>query len=124
MEIFSHWLDCSAMPKIKIEALLSPEMNPVRVGARIAAMRDTLRLGKAEFADSVGLDRSALTRIERGAEGLGISKAVIISEMYGFGLNYIYRANLNDAPLDLRPQLLVELHRRHALPAQVSPPAP
>lgn len=123
MEIISLLTDCCAMNKSKLESLLSPEMNPLRVGARVAALRETLRLSKSAFADSIGLDRSALTRIERGAEGLGIAKAVLISDIYGFGLNYLYRADLSDAPLHLRPTLLVELHARSALPAQVSPPS-
>lgn len=116
MEIFSAQADASAMKKPRLEMFLSPEMRPERVGARLTAMRETLGLSKAQFADAVGLDRSALTRIEKGEEGLSITKAGIIADLYDFGLNYIYRANLNDTPLNLRPQLLVALHRLRSLP--------
>lgn len=117
MEIFSAQADAAAMKKPRLEMFLSPEMRPERVGARLTAMRETLGLSKAQFADAVGLDRSALTRIEKGEEGLSITKAGIIADLYDFGLNYIYRANLNDTPLNLRPQLLVALHRLRSLPA-------
>lgn len=118
MEFPSNQTDFLAMTKSKLEALLPPEMNPTRVGARVTAMREVLRLAKGKFADSIGLDRSALTRIEKGDEGLGIAKAVIISDIYGFGLNYLYRGDLSDTPLQLRSSLLNELHTLRALPAQ------
>lgn len=120
MENFSLEVQCLAMKKPRLEALLSPEMRPERVGARLTAMREVLHLSKAQFADSVGIDRSALTRIEKGEEGLSVAKAGIIADLYDFGLNYIYRANLNDTPLALRPQLLVELHRLRSLPPDTS----
>lgn len=110
MEKISVRPDIQAMKKPRSEALLSPEMNPERVGQRVTALRETLRLSKAQFADSVGLDRSALTRIENGTEGLGLVKANTIADLYGFGLNYIYRGDLADVPADMRPQLLLELH--------------
>lgn len=100
----------------KIESLLSPEMAPDRVGPRVTAMREALHLSKAQFADSVGLDRSALSRIEKGVDGLGIAKAMTIADLYRFGLNYIYRGDLADVPADIRPALLVELHTIGALP--------
>lgn len=117
MEIFSANADAAPMTKARLETLLSPEMRPERVGARVTAMRETLGLSKAQFADAVGIDRSALTRIEKGEEGLSISKAGMIADLYDFGLNYIYRANINDTPIALRPQLLVELHRLRSLPS-------
>jgi transcriptional regulator with XRE-family HTH domain len=121
MEFFSATAECSTMKPSKLESLLSPEMHPERVGARLTALREALKMQKSQFADSVGIDRSALTRIEKGSEGLGISKAVIISDIYGFGLNYIYKGDLSDVPLDVRPRLLEELHHLGALPAQKLP---
>jgi transcriptional regulator with XRE-family HTH domain len=110
MEKKSAMQDCRPMKPPKIELLLSAEMNPERVGQRVIALRESLRLSKAQFADSIGLDRSALSRIERGAEGLGLIKATTIADLYGFGLNYIYRGDLSDVPEGMRPTLLVELH--------------
>lgn len=100
----------------KIETLLSSEMNPDRVGPRVTAMREALRLSKAQFADSIGLDRSALSRIERGIDGLGIAKAMTIADRYGFGLNYIYRGDLADVPSNTLSTLLLELHALGVLP--------
>lgn len=116
MEIFSLRADGGAMRAPKLETLLSPEMSQDRVGKRVTALRETLRLQKSQFADSIGLDRSALSRIEQGKEGLGLAKAALIADQYRFGLNYIYRGDLNDVPVELRPVLLVELHTVGALP--------
>ena len=118
MDIFSAAAHTQVMKIIDPSALLSPEMSTTRVGSRIAAMREALKMSKAQFADSAGIDRSALSRIEAGRDGLGIQKALIISEIYGFGLNYIYRGDLSDTPISLRVELLNELHRLQALPAQ------
>ena len=118
MEIFSAILNVSHMSKIKPDSLLAPEMSPDRVGRRLTAMRDVLRLQKSQLADSIGLDRSALTRIENGKEGLGLAKANLIADLYGYGLNYLYRGDLNDIPTEARAELLVALHAVRALPAK------
>jgi transcriptional regulator with XRE-family HTH domain len=71
---------------------------PDQVGPRITALREALGLAKHELADSIGLDRSTLTKIEQGKVGLDIAKGEIIATRYGFGLDYIYRGELSDAP--------------------------
>lgn len=91
-------------------ALLSAEMHPDRVGERITAMRMALGQNKAQFADSLTLDRSTLTKVEAGKKGLDIAVAVRIAEMYGFGLDYTYRGILTDAPEALRSELIAALH--------------
>ena len=123
MEIFSAGADAAPMKKPKsntdANALLSPEMRPDRVGIRVTAMREALKMSSAQIADSAGIDRSLWTRIEKGKEGLSIKNAVILSDLYGFGLNYIYRANINDVPLELRPEILNQLHRLRSLPSDL-----
>lgn len=96
------------MKKI-LEKLIESEARPNRVGPRITALRETLALSKAQFADSLALDRSSLTKIEKGEMGLDIAVGVVISERYGVGLDFIYRGRLDDVPVSLRPLLLVNL---------------
>ncbi len=95
--------------RIISESLFDRESNPDKVGRRVAALRETLALSKAELADSIGLDRSSLTKIEAGKAGLDIAMGERIAVLYGVGLDFIYRGDLSDIPLDLRPRLLVEL---------------
>lgn len=89
--------------------LVERESRPERVGPRVTALRETLGMNKADFADSIGLDRSSLTKIEGGNMGLDIAKGELIAAIYGFGLDFIYRGDLSDVPLDLRPNLMVHL---------------
>jgi DNA-binding XRE family transcriptional regulator len=105
---FFHFDQSSAMKNIA-EKLIDRESRPIRVGPRITALRETLRLSKAEFADSIGLNRSSLTKIEKGEMGLDIAMGERVAAIYGFGLDFIYRGDLSDVPLALRPQLLVNL---------------
>ncbi len=108
MEILSIASDYQAMKKL-VESLIHLESRPEKVAPRITAIRETLGLTKAEFADSIHLDRSSLTKIENGKSGLDIAVGEIIAAMYGFGLDFIYRGDLSDVPLDLRPELLKNL---------------
>lgn len=108
MEIFSESCDDSTMKKLA-NMLIPQESRPERVGPRITALRETLGLSKAEFADSISLDRSSLTKIEKGVAGLDIATGETVATIYGFGLDFIYRGDLSDVPLELRPRLMVNL---------------
>ena len=108
MELFSLGCHAVSMKKL-LSALIPSEARPDRVGPRITALRETLKLSKAQFADSIELDRSTQTKVEAGREGLDIARAVAISTVYGVGLDYIYRGDLSDVPLALRPSIIANL---------------
>lgn len=97
------------MPKTLAELLISRESRPDRVGPRIAALREALSMSKSQFADSIGLDRSSMTKVEKGEMGLDIAVGERVAGIYGVGLDYIYRGDLSDVPLSLRPELMVQL---------------
>ncbi len=104
----------SGMKKV-LEKLVDRESRPAQVGPRVTAIRETLGLSKAQFADIVGVDRSSLTKIERGEAGLDIAVGERIAVLYGYGLDFIYRGDLSDVPQNDRPQLMVNLlTARHA----------
>jgi DNA-binding XRE family transcriptional regulator len=110
-----HNMRCKLMKNV-LEKLIPRESQPGRVGPRVTALRETLGLSKAQFADTVGVDRSSLTKIERGEAGLDIAVGERIAVLYGYGLDFIYRGDLSDAPQDSRPQLMVNLlSARHPL---------
>lgn len=92
-----------------VEKLIERESRPERVGPRVTAIRETLHMQKADFADTVGVDRSSLTKIEKGEAGLDIAVGERIAAIYGIGLDFIYRGDLSDVPLDMRPELMVNL---------------
>lgn len=89
--------------------LILRESRPERVGPRITVLREALGISKAAFADSIGLDRSSLSKIEKGKAGLDIATGERIASLYGFGLDFIYRGDLSDTPLPLRPELLRQI---------------
>lgn len=92
-----------------LNKLVPNESRAERVGPRVTALRITLGLSKAELADSIGLDRSTLTKIEKGEAGLDIAKGEAVASIYGFGLDFIYRGDVSDVPDRHRARLLVEL---------------
>lgn len=105
---FFHISESLHMKKLA-ESLIERESRPSRVGPRITALRETLCLSKAQFADSIGLDRSSLTKVEKGDMGLDIAAGERVAALYGFGLDFIYRGDLSDVPLNLRPALMANL---------------
>lgn len=105
---FFYIRESSPMKKLA-EKLIERESRPDRVGPRITALRETLTLSKAQFADSIGLDRSSLTKVEKGEMGLDIAAGERVAVIYGFGLDFIYRGDLTDVPQSLRPMLMVNL---------------
>lgn len=105
-----HCAHVAHMKKLA-EQLIDRESRPDRVGPRVAAIRETLALTKAELADQIGLDRSSMTKVEKGEMGLDIAMGERIAVIFGFGLDFIYRGDLADVPQPLRPSLMVNLLR-------------
>lgn len=96
--------------KLLAAAVLSPEMHPSRVGERVTALRMALGLSKAELADAIEYDRSTLSKVEKGDKGLDLIVGSKIAERYGFGLDFIYRGQLTDAPEEFRSRVISTLH--------------
>ncbi len=95
-------------------AMLSAEMHPERVGLRVTALRTCLGLSKAQLADSLEVDRSTLTKVEAGTRGLDILIGARIADLYGFGLDFIYRGVITDAPEPMRAAVMSAIHRAQA----------
>jgi transcriptional regulator with XRE-family HTH domain len=108
MDVFSIQPESTAM-KTLLESAVNRKSRPDMVGPRITALRESLAMSKAQFADSLDLDRSSLTKIEVGKAGLDILIAERIAVIYGVGLDFIYRGILSDAPLDLRTKILAKV---------------
>ncbi|MEY8117627.1 helix-turn-helix domain-containing protein [Falsihalocynthiibacter sp. BN13B15] len=79
--------------------------HPVLVGERLAALRNHYKLNKADFADSVGIDRSSYTKIENGTKPLKADMAYIIAEKWGISMDFIYRGRLTELPKNLADAL-------------------
>ncbi len=108
MEVFSADGQNLSMRRA-LNALLLPQMRPDEVGKRVTAIRQTLAMNKKQFAEAAGVDPSSLTKIEKGEAGLDILVGARIAELYGFGLDFIYRGELDDVPLDHRSTVKMRL---------------
>ena len=105
MELFSTEAHTHRMKNI-LGKLIERQSHPDKVGPRVTALREALDLAKSEFADSIELDRSSLTKIEKGQAGLDIAVAEKIAAFYGCGLDYIYRGDFADLPRDLQAKVV------------------
>lgn len=113
MEIFSACSQSQPMKKL-VASLIERRSHPDQVAPRVFAIREHLGMTKSEFADAVGVDRSSLTKIEKGQAGLDIAVAERIATLYGFGLDFIYRGELGDVPQDQRPNILSLMYSHRA----------
>lgn len=108
MENISTLRHTNVMAKI-VNLLLPADSRPPAVGRRVTALRMALKLKPAEFADSIQVDRSSLTKIEKGTAGLSLRSGMFLRQLYGVGLNFIYMGDLSDLPFDLRGPVMQNL---------------
>jgi len=90
----------------------SPRLAPtdkMHVAHRLTALRETLGLTKAEFADAIGVDRSSYTKIEKGAKPLLPPAAFRIYALYGVDMNYLYLGQVGGLPSNLSSKLMASL---------------
>ena len=73
--------------------------------ARLIEARIALGLSKSDFADSVGIDRSSYTKIEKGEKPLKADMGYEIAERWGVTMDFLYRGRLSDLPENLAQTL-------------------
>ena len=70
-----------------------------QVGHRIAALRAERGVSQRRLADVLGLDPSALSRIESGERGLAVGELVSVAEFLGVDTDVLLRDEVEAAPL-------------------------
>lgn len=75
------------------------QIHPAHVARRLIALREALELGPSEFADSVGIDRSSYTRIEKGEKPLHQYMAFDVATIHGVSMGYLYMGLVRDSDL-------------------------
>ena len=75
------------------------EIDRARIAIRVRALREALILTRAQFADSVRINRSSYTLIEDGRKVLNLRMAYDIATRYGVSMDYIYRGHTTDKDL-------------------------
>ncbi|MBM1556689.1 helix-turn-helix transcriptional regulator [Sulfitobacter mediterraneus] len=79
--------------------------DPQMVTPRLIALREALGLGKGEFADSIGLDRSSYSKIEKANKPILPPTAQKIWKLYGVDMNYIYLGRVDTLPAHLSSKI-------------------
>jgi len=75
---------------------LSPDIG--ETAARVIALREHLGMSKADFADSIEVDRSSWTKIEKCDKPLHADHAYRISVKFSVPMDFIYRGVVKDLP--------------------------
>ena len=83
------------------------------IARRLIAAREALGMSKAEMADTLGLDRSSYTKIEKGTKPLLPRDAYRLWHLYGVDLNFIYLGQLGGLPVNLSNKVTSHLKGEH-----------
>lgn len=75
------------------------EIHPERVAVRLRALREALAMNRADFADSLRINRSSYTLIEDGRKPLNHRMAFDVATRYGVTMDYLYRGVTSDRDL-------------------------
>lgn len=70
-----------------------------QLGQRIADLRSQRGVSQRRLAEVLGLDPSALSRIESGERGLAVSELVALAEFLGVDIDALLRDEVDALPL-------------------------
>jgi transcriptional regulator with XRE-family HTH domain len=67
------------------------QMSPAEVGLRLKSLREGAGLTGAYVAAQIQMDQSNYSKVEAGVIKLQVACAIVLCDMYGVNLDYIYR---------------------------------
>lgn len=82
--------------------------RPYTIYTRLAELREDLDLTQEQLAEILGVSTKMVSNYETGTNALPIDKALILSEKYGYSLDWLYKRcnsnfdNHNDFLIDIR----------------------
>lgn len=82
--------------------------KPYTIYTRLAELREDLDLTQEQLAEILGVSTKMVSNYETGTNALPIDKALILSEKYGYSLDWLYKRyninfdNHNDFLIDIR----------------------
>lgn len=85
------------------------KIDPVRVGARLEALRAAVAMSQGDFAAVIGVDPSSYTKIKKGAKPLHSDMAYRVALRFGVSMDFLYRGVLSDLPEALRQSIIANL---------------
>ncbi|WP_273281045.1 helix-turn-helix domain-containing protein [Pseudooceanicola atlanticus] len=85
---------------------MKQQIDPIEVANRLISLRLHHGLSQGEFADSVGIDRSSYSKIEKATKPLKADMAFNIAERWGVSMDYLYRGRLTEIPRSLADALI------------------
>jgi len=77
----------------------SEYLTQEEIGRRIERFRGDRSVSQRRLADAIGVDPSALSRIESGHRGLAVGELVAISEFLGIPTDGLLRREVDSLPL-------------------------
>ena len=77
----------------------SDYLTQEEVGKRIEGLRGERGVSQRRLAEAIGVDGSAMSRIESGQRGLAVGELVLMSEFFGVPTDMLLRRDVDSVPL-------------------------
>lgn len=74
-------------------------LTPSELGARIAELRTQRGVAQRRLADEIGVDPSALSRVERGERGLAVGELIALAAFLDVSTDALLLDDANALPL-------------------------
>lgn len=82
---------------------MSEKVRPfIDIAERIKWHRETVHLNQSDYAESIGVKRSALSLWEAGTHRLSLDGALALRNKYGLSLDFMYEGIDDALPMTLR----------------------
>lgn len=79
--------------------------KPEAIAARIARVREIMRLNKREFAATIGMSEQSYGQYENGTRPFSFSTCLKIRKRHNISLEFIYFGNIDDLPHKIAVEL-------------------
>lgn len=98
---------CAGMPNNMAAAINIGMTRPYEdIAARITWHRNLLGKNQSEYAEMIGVNRTALVNWESGRQRVSLDGALILRKKFGLSLDFIYEGIEDALPMSLRNELL------------------
>ncbi|MEY8881538.1 helix-turn-helix domain-containing protein [Donghicola sp. XS_ASV15] len=84
---------------------LKSSMDPIKIGARLKAVREANNLRPSEIADLIGVERTYWSRAEKGHRHIPDDLALRLVHHFGVTFDYLYLGRISALPHQLAQRI-------------------
>jgi len=80
--------------------------RPLEIAYRLLKSREALGKTQTELARELHIAQNRWSQYETGRRIITVDIAILLADIYGIGLDWVYRGDPNDLPAELRSKVM------------------